>query len=438
MSDKICKDRDLSVRQPIFLGIVWAIILIAGFGGWAITANLSGAVISQGVIEIEQSKQVVQHLEGGIVREIRVREGDVVRAGEVLIALDEDTIGSEMAIAEDQRNELMARIARLQAERDDLEEIVFPEALRDRENMSEELLDVIEGQERLFNARRDSMAQRIDQLLKRQDQVRSQILGSRSRATALERQMELLEEEHVTQTSLVEKGLSQASVLRNINTRMAEIEGQIGAVDSEIAGSEERVTEIDLEILSMQAERREQAQTELRDLVSNESELREKIHALSVRLGRLEIKSPADGVIHDLRVTTPSAVIRGADPVLYVIPQDRPLHIKSRVDPANIDQVSIGQNAILIFPAFAAQDLPDINGRIERISPDTFVDERTGQSWYEVDIKVTDTGVNVLAGNDLIPGMPVEAFIQTGDRTAAAYLLKPFTDFWNRAMREPT
>lgn len=438
MPETICSDKEIPVRGTLLTGLAWAVILVAGFGGWAVNANLSGAVISSGVIELEQSRQVVQHLEGGIVREIMVREGDRVEAGQVLIALDGEEIGAELAIVRDQRYEIMARIARLEAERDDLGLIAFPDELGNRQDMPEHLADVLTGQERLFEARRDSVRQRIEQLTMREEQVRSQIQGSKARMAALNRQKGLLSEERETQASLLEKGLTQASALRNIDTRMAEIEGQAGALQSEIAASEERITEIGLEILSIRAERRESAQTELRDLVLRESELRERLSALTARHGRLEIRSPASGVVHDLKVTTPDSVIRGAEPVLWVIPQDRPLLIRARVAPASIDQVNAGQSAVLMFPAFVARDLPEVRGRIERVSPDVFSDERTGQSWYEVDIMVTDEGRKVLEGSDLIPGMPVEAYIQTGDRTAAAYLMKPFTDFLKRAMREPS
>lgn len=425
-----------SSRQPILLGLICIVLLVAGFGIWSMTTTIAGAIVTSGQIEVEQNRQVVQHPDGGVVDEIFVTEAAMVKAGDILIRLDGTTLRSELAIVEGQFYEILARRARLEAERDAAATPVYPAPLRAVAQARPDVANQLDGQTRLFIARRETLAKQSEQLERRNGQILSQIDGVDAQTRALKTQLRLIEQELADVQSLLAKGLAQASRVLALEREQASLEGQLGELASTRAQAQGQMTQIDLEILRLAASRREEANTQLRDLGYRELELAERRRALGEQIQRLEIRAPVSGVVYSLQVTTPRAVLRAAEPVLYIVPQDRPLVIAARIASINVDEVHVGQPVTLRFSAFDSRTTPELNGQIAKVSADAFTDDRTQAQYYRTEISLDQGELAKLGDLELIPGMPVEAYIKTADRTPMAYLLKPFADYFNRAFRE--
>lgn len=423
-------------RGPIAFGMVTLALLVGGFGYWSVGTVIDGAIVAPGQLEVEQMRQVVQHPDGGVVAEIAVEDGQKVKAGDVLIRLDGTLLQSELSIVEGQLFELMARRGRLEAERDGLDTITFPAELIDIAKTDTEAADLMQGQQRLFDARRETVEKQTEQLGKRAQQTRSQIEGVEAQITALSSQLKLIAQERASVEELYKKGLAQVSRLLSLEREEARLQGQVGELTAAKASSEGRVTEIELEVLRLAAARREEANTQLRDVGFRELELVERRAALSERMSRLDITAPVSGIVLGLAVTTPRAVVRPAEPLLFLVPQDRPLVIYAQVSPVHIDQVHVGQDARLVFSAFSSRTTPELEGKVIMVSADALKDERTGGTYYRAEVLPNPGEIEKLEGLQLVPGMPVESFIKTDARTPLAYLVKPFTDYFNRAFRE--
>jgi len=426
-----------SATQPLVLGFVGLLALFGGFGTWAVTSQIAGAVVASGRIEVDRNRQIVQHETGGVVAEILVDEGDTVKAGETLLRLDADQLASQLAIVEGQLFELMARRGRLEAQRDEAEDIAFDEELIAAGVANADTQELMSGQRNLFEARRVSVAQELDQLAKRSLQIGAQIEGVASQETALARQLELIEEELGNQQSLLDRGLTQATAVLTLQREQARLRGQIGELSAQKAQLQERVTEIDIERLKLGSAGREEAITRLRDLRYRELELAEQRRALRAEIDRLDIRAPVSGVIYAMQVQTPRSVVRAAEPLMYLVPQDRPLVIAARVQTIHVDQVAVGQDVNLRLSALNQRTTPELVGRVLQVSADAIEDEATGQPYYRAEIALNPGETEKLAeGTILLPGMPVEAFIRTGERSPMAYLLKPMADYFARAFRE--
>ncbi|EAR49706.1 type I secretion membrane fusion protein, HlyD family protein [Oceanicola granulosus HTCC2516] len=424
-----------SARRPLTLGLLALLLLVGGFGTWSVSARITGAVIASGRIEVDQNRQVIQHPDGGVVAEILVKEGDEVAAGEMLIRLDPDELLSELAVIEGQLFELMARRGRLEAERDGADEIVFDPVLR--EQPPEKVAELMEGQQRLFQARRESISSEKEQLAKRRDQIADQIIGIEAQEAALDRQLELLEEELADQQSLLDRGLAQASRVIALQREQANLSGTRGELVASVAQAEGRITEIEIQLIGIDRARREEAISTLRDLQYNESELAERRRALLRQLDRLDIRAPVSGIVYGMTVFAPRSVIRPADPVLYLVPQDRPLVITTQITPTDVDQVRVGQEVALRFSAFDQRRTPELYGEVVTLSADAFQDEQNRASYYRAEIVLNEGEAERLPeGMTMIPGMPVETFIRTEERTPMEYLLKPLSDYFAKAFRE--
>lgn len=424
------------VTRPMLLGSITAALLIGATVGWGMMTTITGAVITSGKLEVDQNRQVVQHADGGTVEEIRVTESAFVNAGDVLIRLDGTLIRSELTIVETQFFEILARRGRLEAERDDARTIDFPAELVRAAAQSTEVADLMQGQERLFHARAETLTKELEQLDKRKLQSSSLIAGIDSQRDALALQLRLIGDELASQRELLDKGLAQISRVLALEREAARLSGEVGELDASRAQTESRVTETEIEILRLSAQRREDAGSQLRDIGFRELELAERRRALLETIARLEIRAPVSGIVLNLRVTTPRAVIRAADPLLYIIPQDRPLVIATRVPTVHIDQVRPGQEAKVVFSAFSMRTTPEVFGTVTLISADALVDEATQMPYYRAEIELNPGELEKLGAVKLIPGMPVEAFIRTEERTPVQFLTKPFTDYFNRAFRE--
>ena len=428
---------EFSSTKPLAIGLIASLLLIVGFGGWAVMAQLSGAIIATGQIEVDQNRQIVQHPDGGVVSEILVEEGDTVANGDVLIRLDPRNQQSELSIIQGQLFELMARRGRLVAERDNLESVTFDPRLIEAAQIDPAINELKSGQEQLFHARRENLTKQVEQLRKRTSQIDNQIDGIIAQKAALNTQLELIEIELVDQQKLLDRGLAQASRVLALQRTQAELSGHLGELIAREAEAAGRITEIEIEIQSQYTKRQEEAITRLRDQQFRALELEERAKALIDRLERMDIRAPASGIVYGLTIFTPRSVIRPAEPVMYLIPQDRPLIIAAQVSPINIDELFITQDVTLRFSALDQRQTPELFGKVVKVSADAFVDEATRATYYRAEIILNDGQIDRLPANiTLIPGMPVEVFIKTSDRSPLSYLVKPLTDYFVKAFRE--
>lgn len=426
-----------SARKPMIVGLLGLVILVGGFGTWASQTKISGAIIANGRIEVDQNRQVVQHPDGGVVAAILVDEGDEVAAGDILIRLDPTELSSQLSITESQLFELMARRGRLEAERDGEPEITFDELLLDAGESNPDAADLIAGQKRLLAARAESMSNEVEQLQKRRAQITNQIEGIDAQQVSLVRQMELISKELKDQQSLLERGLAQATRVLALQREEARLSGTMGELEAQKAQAAGRITEIDIQILNMTSRRREEAITNLRDLQYRELELLEQRRALIEQLNRLDIAAPVSGVVYGLQVYALRSVVRPAEPVLFIVPQDRPLIINAQIETIHIDKLHLDQDVTLRFSALDQRKTPELTGKVVQISADAFEDEGTRYSYYRAEIVLSEgEQARLPEGTTLIPGMPVEAFIRTDDRTPIAYLVKPLADYFAKAFRE--
>lgn len=425
-----------SAGGALRLGVLAVLLLVGGFGGWSAFASISGAVVATGRVKVETEQQVVQHPDGGVVAEILVDEGDRVRAGDAVIRLDGRLQTAELAILEGQLYEVMARIGRLEAEQAGGDAPLYPDELLAVAAERPDVAALVAGQTKLFAARTDTTRRETEQLRERQVQIGDEIAGAESQIAALRLQLELIESELSNVRSLFERGLAEASRLLNLEREKARLDGEFGQLSAQIAQARGRITEIEIQIVGREATRREEAITELRDLRTREAELKEQRLSLRETIERLAIRAPRSGVVLGLTVFTERAVIRPAEPVMFIVPSEADLVVEARIEPQNIDQVYPGQPARLRFAAFNQRTTPEVDATLERISPDALTDEATGMSYYTAELEITPTGLEDLAGLRLVAGMPVDAFIQTGDRSPLSYLMKPMTDFFSKSLRE--
>ncbi|MDT0684401.1 HlyD family type I secretion periplasmic adaptor subunit [Roseicyclus sp. F158] len=424
-----------SARGPMLAGLVAVLLLLAGGGAWGLTARIAGAVIAAGRLEVKQARQVVQHPDGGVVDRILVEEGDRVAAGDLLIRLDADAIRSELSVTEARFYEGLARRSRLAAERDGAARIEFDPQLR--AEPAYRVRELMEGEDWLFGARRDSLLSEIEQLSKQREQIADQIIGIEAQRRAVRRQIELLSAELANNRSLLGKGLVRASHVSAQERELAVLTGRAGELTAGIAGARGRITETELRLIAIRRKRREEAIAELRDLQYDMTELSEARRVLRRQLDRLEIRAPTSGIVHDMQVFARRAVIRAAEPVLHIVPQDRPLVIAARVEPFHVDDVHVGQEVSLRFSALDQRTTPELYGQVAKLSADSLEDKTTGAHYYRAEIVLLGGEVGRLPeGVAMLPGMPVETFIRTADRTPIAFLTKPLADYFAKAFRE--
>jgi HlyD family secretion protein len=424
------------IRRPVTLGLVAVALLTIGIFGWGSRASLSGAVIAPGQVQVEARAQVVQHPDGGSVRDIAVRDGDAVSRGTRLLSLDGADLVSRERILQGQADELQALSARLIAERDGEPALTLPAGLAARAAADPAVAAIVAGQDSLFSARLATLRDAERSYEEQKKQIGNEIEGQGAQVASLATQLDLVEDELANAQSLLDKGLAEASRVLALRREAARLTGLKGQTDADIARNLGRIAQIDVEVLRLTAARREEAVTELRDAQGRLAQIEEELSATRTRLSRLDLTAPMDGIVHDLSVHSQGAVIRPAEPVLYIIPQDGNLTVAARIDPLHVDQVFEGQGATLRFSAFNARTTPEIGATVVRLSADTSTDQRTGAQFYTAELSAAPDQVALLDGQQLLPGMPVEVFIRTGDRSPLSYIAKPFTDYFSRAFKE--
>ena len=425
-----------SAKLPLTIGFAAVVLLLGGLGAWSVGTRIAGAVVAPGTVQVESDRQVVQHPDGGVVGEILARDGDAVAAGDVLVRLDGTFFRSELAIVERQLAEIFARQARLVAERDDAPAPNIAGAPRFALVSQDALQAQIDGQRNLFDARRTSLAQEQRQIAEQQVQIERQIEGTEAQLTALQRQLELISEELVNVQSLFDRGLVQATRLLELKREEARLQGEIGNLTARAAEARTRISALAIESLKLTDRRREEAISRLRDIGYTEIELEERRISLSERIARLDVRAPVSGVVFDSRVAALQSVVQPAEPMMFLVPGDQPLQVSARIDPIDIDQVFPGQDVALMFTTFNRRTTPEVPGLVLRVSADAETDDVTGQTYYQAILTPDAEGLAALPDMILLPGMPVEAFLMTEDRTPLSYLTQPLTVYFQRAFRE--
>ncbi len=425
-----------STARFVALGMLALVGLLGGLVYWSTTTEIAGAIVTSGRVELESNRQIVQHPQGGVVAEILVANGDHVAAGDPLLRFDSVLTRSKLATTEGQLYELLGQKSRLLAERDGAERITFEPELVEAAKTSPRVAELMQGQSALFAARRVSLGEQISQWNERSRQINNQIEGSQAQLNALKDQAALLQQELADQQSLLDNGLTQASRVSALRREVASFDGRIGAMDATIAQARGRLAEIEIERLKLASSLREKAITALRDLQPREIELRQNRLSLLEVLDRMTLRAPRAGVVYGLAVHTARAVVQPAKPIMYIVPQDEPLVVRTQIPTQHIDQIRLGQPATLRFTTFDQRTTPEVFATVANVSPDVFVDDRTGKSFYTAELRPDEGELEKLGGLEILPGMPVEAFIKTSDRTPLSYLIKPLANYFNRAFRE--
>ena len=423
---------DFSLRGRVITGSIAAILLLGGMGGWAATAKLSGAVISSGTVLVAENVKVIQHLDGGVIRAINVEKGQDVVAGDVLLRLDDVQIRTEQSILAGQLAELVARQSRLIAERDAALEITFPADFLTRYPTG---ILILQGEQQLFDSTSRNRRSKREQLELQVAQLEEEVGGLQFQATALADEVALARDERARMGALSEKGLIEATRINGADRELARMLGSQGELTASIARSNARISEVRLQILAIDDMAYTEAQRELRAVAANIAELEDRLAEVDDRLDRTLIRSPVSGTVNELSVTTLGGVISPAERLLTIVPDDADLKIEFRIAINDIDQILLGQKVKLRFSAFDQRTTPEIEAVVARLSAAATSDPQTGQSYYLAEAEVTGD-LSVLGDRGLIPGMPVDVFVQTQEQVAIAYFVKPFTDQISRAFKE--
>lgn len=426
-----------SIRKYLIFGLFAIVVLVFGLGGWAAIANISGAVVATGQVQVKGNSKRIQHREGGIVGKILVANGDRVKAGDLLIRLDATLVQTNLAVIEKQLIEFTAREARLLAERDDKPAIVFPDWLTELQaNNDQVAVDALRGEKRLFETRYDMLIGQVAQLNERVEQFKMQTEGLGSQRDAKEQEMVIIGEELESLEDLLARGLVSKPRVMELKRNSTRLQGEHGALISEIAVAGGRISETKLSMIQVKQDRQQEVLSLLGEVQAQIVRLTEQRTAAQDQLRRIDVRAPQTGVIHQLAFHTIGGVVQPGETIMNIVPEGFDLIVEARVTPTDRDQIEAGQKAVITFSAFSQRTTPNANGTVTTISPDLTVDEATGMSFFTAQIAPDDGEIERLGNLDLVPGMPAETFIQTGNRTVLSFLLKPLSDNLRRSFRE--
>lgn len=427
------KANNFSIKKHVAFALLIMAGLVFGFGGWAAMANLTGAIIAPGTFVVEGNVKKVQHSYGGIVSEINVKNGDHVQSGQILMRLDAIQIRAELDILKLQIIELTARSARFLAESDGLASFVLPQVFLERSAVAKA---AAEGEIRIFEETRRARESQKEQLRLRIQQAKEEISGLTAQSDAKVGELKIIKLELDQTRKLFEKKLTNVARVYAMEREEMRLAGELGGIKAQIARAHGQISEINVQILVVDENVRAQSQRELRMTEAKLSELAEREVAVRDKLLRVDLRAPLSGIVHELTVHTVGGVVTAAEPVMLIVPEEQDLTIQARISPADVDQVVNGRPAKLRLSAFNQKSTPEFDGHVIDVSADVTVDGKSGQSYYEVRLAMDDKAQRLVGDLTLVPGMPVEVFMSTGNRTALSYLTKPFIDQMSRTFRE--
>jgi HlyD family secretion protein len=421
-------------QMPTFLGYAIVLVFVVGFGSWASLTPLNEAAIAPGTLKVEGTRRTIQHFEGGIVREILVRDGDKVQAGQPLIRLDQPQAAQQTETLRSQRWALLAQDARLVAELARAAEVTFPRELSSLAQAR--AVDAIAGQRTLFEARRVALDSQVMVLRARIEQHQASIRSSEGQIGAQRRQLVLLRAEEQNTEQLLRQGLARLPQLLALQRQVASVEGNIVDITNQMERARAQISESEREMQRVQDQRTQEVSTELREVRGRLAEAEERLRAAEDVSTRLEVTAPESGTVLNSRIFTIGAVIRPGDPILDLVPERDRIVAEVQVQPNDIDVVHTDLQAEIRLPAFKQRLVPYLHGHVTFVASDVTEDERRGLAYYRVNIQIDEDQLRALDGIALRPGMMVEAQIQTGRRSFARYMLQPLYDSFNRAFRE--
>jgi HlyD family secretion protein len=435
MSDAKEKGVWRSIRLHLVVGLSVVALLAGGLGTWASTQEISGALIAPGQIVVESNVKKVQHPTGGVVGELRAHDGDVVKAGEIVVRLDDTVTKASLAIVTKNLDALLARSARLEAEQKGLDGIVFPQDLLERTN-DPDVYNLMKSEIKLFEVRVNGRAGQKAQFRERITQLNEEIAGLLAQEKAKDQEIALVEKELDGVRQLYDQHLVQISRLTTLERDAARLNGERAQYVASRAQAKGKIAETELQIIQVDKDVISEVSKDLRETKDKIGEFVERKVTAEDQLRRIDIRAPQDGVVEQSTVHTVGGVITAGDTIMLIVPQTDDLQVEAKVNPHDIDKLQVGQNTLLRFSAFNQRTTPELNGVVSRVSPDVTTEQRTGQSYYTIRVSMPPEEIARLGDVKLIPGMPVEAFVQTGDRTMLSYLMKPLHDQLMRAFRE--
>ena len=428
--------RTWSNWMPVGIGLVSIVLLVGAIGGWAVTANISGAIIGSGQIQIAANRQALQHPVGGVVSQIMVENGDSVNAGDVVLRLDETQSLSELKIIEGELYELLSKEARLEAEIDETTEMSLHPLLQKAASEDPGINKLVVRQRRHLKTRLGALDTNARLLRQQIDQVRKQIVGVEAELDTKSMRRGVVEKELSESQSLLEQGLTKRSTMRGLEKDQFTTQGDIGKLTAKVAELKGKISELELKLHALGPTNQEKAIEELGKLRPLKTKFLEKRLAVLDLMSKLEIRTPISGTIHDTKIEGLRSVVVAAKPLMYVVPRNKPISVAVKINAADIDQVHFGQEATLRFTSFNRRNTPMIQGKVTKISADAFLEPVKKKFYYEIEIALAAVEVDRLGDRALIPGMPVEAFIATESRSPLTYVTKPFMDYFNRAFRD--
>ncbi|KAB0268865.1 HlyD family type I secretion periplasmic adaptor subunit [Microvirga brassicacearum] len=411
-------------------------VFVVGFGVWATQAPLESAAVAGGAIEAESSRKTIQHLEGGIIGRILVADGDEVAAGQALIHLDDTGAHATVQVLQGQLWNAQAQEARLLAERDARNEVEFPFVFMQRKPNDPDLASIMNGQIKIFETRRKLQASRIEVIEQRKAQTEREIVGLRFQEQAAAKRASIIKEEIAVVAPLVTKGLQTRPRLLQLEREQAEIDGRLGGTQAQISRAEQSIGESQAMILKLESDYYSEIAQGLRDTQGQIFQLLERLQAAQDVLARTKIRAPEAGIITDLRIHTPGGVVAAGEPLLDLVPRQDRLIVRAQVKPEDIDLVRPGLEARIRLLSYKHRRVPPVDGVLTYVSADRLVDKQTERAYYTAQIRIDPTSLRGLPEVKIIPGMPVEVLIKTGQFTVAHYVLRPFLDSFNRAFRE--
>ncbi len=431
--DDSLSDLPSSDRKARTVGLAIVLITFGLFGGWATFAPLESAALAPGVVTVQSYRKTVQHLEGGIVKELHSRDGDMVRAGDPLIVLDDTQIRAEYGMTRSQLVAAQAMEARLRAERDGVDQIDFGDML---ESESKRAIEAREGETQVFNARRGSRLGEVSVLEKRIGQLNEQISGLQSMINT-KRSLENSYKNEISELrQLLSEGYVDKQRLLEQERKLDMLRAEVADHQSEITKTQLQISETELQVLQLNKDFNSEVVGQLSEVQTKVFDLREKMAALEDRLSRVVIRAPEDGMILGMKVHTIGGVVSPATPLLDIVPSISDLIVEAQVSPIDIDRVSAGKSADIRFSAFNSATTPVIQGEVRHVSADRLINEETGMPYYLARVALTEEGSRALGSLKLQPGMPAEVLINTGERTMLQYLMQPATDAFARSMIE--
>ena len=425
-----------SIRKHLLVSMLMAGALVASIGGWAGTAELAGAVIASGVVVVESEVKKVQHPTGGIIGELRVQNDQRVYAGDVVLRLDETQTKANLAVFTKGLDELHARQARLEAEKEGAQSIEFPGDLLLRESNDSAVEQILEGERKLFSLRNDARNGEKAQLRERATQLLLEIDGLAQQIEAKDREIDFIQDELKGVLELWNKKLIPVTRVTALKRDAARLGGERGQLIAAKAAAGGKVAEVKLQVIQIDQDARSKVAEELSDVRAKIAELSERKIAAEDQLKHIDIRAPQTGRVHELAVHTVGGVIASGETIMLIVPENDALSIQAKVSPGDIDELRPDQPALLRFSTFNLRTTPELNGKVSWIAPDQTEDKRTGVSYFTIRIAVSDAEIARLGGLKIIPGMPVEVFVQTGSRTMLSYMLKPLMDQLTRTFRE--